>query len=53
MKRDFLQFSDDSEIVLRQEGMKIFKNKNGRLDLLDDLIECSERIFGGGVSMFL
>ena len=50
---DVLELADDGEIVLRQERMEILEHENRRLDLLDHLVQRRQRIFGGGVAVFL
>jgi hypothetical protein len=53
VQRDLLELSDDREIVLREERMKILEDENRGLDLLDHLVQGRERIFGGGVAVLL
>src|SRR5206468_11091743 len=53
MKGDVLEFADDGEVVFGQEGMKILEQKNGRLNLLDDLVEGSQRVAGGAVALLV
>ena len=53
VQRDFLELADDGEIVSGQERMKILEDENRRLDLLDDLVQRGQRVFGGGVAVFL
>jgi hypothetical protein len=53
VQRDVLELPDDGEIVLGEERMEILEDKNGRLDLFDDLVERRERVLGGGIAVFL
>ena len=53
VQRDVLELADDGEIVFGQERMEILEDENGRLDLLDDLVQRRERVLGGGVAAFL
>ena len=53
MQRDLLELAGDGVIALGQERMKILKHEDGRLDLFNDVIQCCERLLGGGVTILL
>ena len=53
MQRDFLELADNGEIVAGEERVKIFEDEQGRLDLLDHLVQRGERVLGGGAAVFL
>ena len=53
VQRDLLELPNDGKIVFRQKRMEILKDKNGRLDLLDDLIERRQWVLRRGIAMFL
>ena len=47
VQRDVLELTDDGEIGLRQERMKILEEENRRFHLLQHLIQGGQRVFGG------
>ena len=53
MERNFLELADDGEIAAGEEGVEIFEDEQGRLDLLDDHVQGVERVARGGVALFL
>ena len=53
VQRDFLELARDGVIALGEERMKILEDKDGWLDLFDDVIQRGERFFGGRVAILL
>jgi len=53
VQRDVFEFPDDREIALGQERVEILENEDGRLHLLNHLIQGCERFLGDGIPVFL
>src|SRR5947208_483297 len=53
MERDIFETTNDSDIVTREERMKVLEKKDRRFDMINHQLQGGQGLFGGRISALL